>query len=178
MVSAFALGADFAEVAISAIGFPFWTAGLNENTHKHEAIRDRTILRHEKNRQPQSFLATGIAQGYLPGRAVSRILLRNGSTGVRPGHRREEATRAGHNVRGVAAAMSSALGSTALALCLAALATGLAGARITRIPPYPALVPKTDRGRQRHRRHPPSRRRSADRDLYRLGAASRARRRQ
>jgi hypothetical protein len=34
MVSAFALGA-FAEVAISAIGFPFWTAGLNENTHKH-----------------------------------------------------------------------------------------------------------------------------------------------
>lgn len=36
-------------------------------------------------------------------------------------------------VRGVAAAMSSAMGSTALALCLAALAASDAEARITRI---------------------------------------------
>ncbi len=40
---------------------------------------------------------------------------------------------AGRNVRGVAAAMSSALGSTALALCLAALAASEAEARVTRI---------------------------------------------
>jgi hypothetical protein len=30
MVSTFALGAAFAEDAVSAIGFPFWTCWLNE----------------------------------------------------------------------------------------------------------------------------------------------------
>jgi hypothetical protein len=43
MVSAFALGA-FAEVAISAIGFPFWTAGLKKtrvNTKRFATERYR-----------------------------------------------------------------------------------------------------------------------------------------
>src|SRR5687767_10138381 len=76
MVSTFALGAeDFADdVAISAIVFPFWDCWLNENTHKHEAIRSSTILRRKKNRQQQCFLATSFASAHFRAKPSRRIL--------------------------------------------------------------------------------------------------------
>jgi len=88
---------------------------LNENTHKHEAIRTRTILLYKKNRQPHSFLATGAARDIFRARP-SRLILEGRIIRGRPVRLRTGVLERDH---------------------------GPAAAELVGTP-YPALVPKTD----------------------------------